>query len=87
MARTQACKEAIWVQRFMQELATITGQGRSTGPITIFTDNQGSMALAKNPEFHSGTKDISIQQDFIREKVEGDELRLKYLPTEDMLAD
>ena len=87
MALTQACKEAIWVQRFMQELATITGQGGSTGPITIFADNQGSMALAKNPEFHSQTKHISIQQHFIREKVEADEVQLKYLPMGDMLAD
>jgi len=65
----------------------ITGQGGSTGPITIFADNQGSMALAKNPEFHSRTKHISIQQHFIREKVEADEVQLKYLPTGDMLAD
>ena len=45
------------------------------------------MALPKNPEFHSCTKHISIQQHFIREKVENEEVQLEYLPTGDMLAD
>jgi len=68
MALTQACKEALWVKRFVREIADISGQAKITSPITIFADNQGSMALAKNPEFHSRTKHISIQQHFIREK-------------------
>jgi len=87
MALTQACKEVICVQRFMQELATITGQGGCTGPITIFADNQVSMALAKNPEFYSRNKHISIQQHCIREKVQVDEVQLKHLPMGDILAD
>jgi len=87
MALTQGCKEAICVQWFMQELATITGQGGCTGPITIFADNQVSMALAKNPEFHSRNKHMSIQQHCIREKVQVDEVQLKHLPMGDILAD
>jgi len=87
MALTQACKEAIWIQRFMEELAAITGQEGNKDPITIFADNQGSMALAKNPEFHSRTQHISIQQHFIREKVEEERVQLEYLPTGDMIAD
>ena len=87
MALTQACKEAIWVQRFGKEITEISGRAKNNSPITIFADNQGSMALAKNPEFHSRTKHISIQQHFVREKVEQEEVRLEYLPTGDMLAD
>jgi len=63
------------------------GAVKSETPITIFTDNQGSMALAKNPESHSCTKHISIQQHFIREKVAQEEVQLQYLPTGDMVAD
>jgi len=87
MALTQACKQALWVKRFMREIADISGQAKITSPITIFAANQGSMALAKNPEFHSRTKHISIQQHFIREKVEQEEVQLEYLSTGDMLAD
>ena len=89
MALTQACKEAIWVRRFLSEIVAITNGNISshTPPITIFADNQGSIALAKNPEFHSRTKHISIQQHFVREKVEEGQVRMDYLPTGDMLAD
>jgi hypothetical protein len=87
MALTQACKEAIWVRRFLTELMTIGKPHDITTPITIFADNQGSIALAKNPEFHSRTKHISIQTHFIREKVANEEVTLQYLPTGDMLAD
>jgi len=87
MALTQASKEGIWVRRFMDEISRASGEDVPATPMTIFADNQGSMALAKNPEFHSRTKHISIQQHFIREKVESKEVRLEYLPTGDMLAD
>lgn len=50
-------------------------------------DNQGSLALAKNPEFHSRTKHIEVQYHWIRELVEGGEVNLSYIPTNDMLAD
>ena len=86
---TQASKQALWVKRFLAEIDVIWGKQRKRkpDPITIFADNQGSMALAKNPEFQCRTKHISIQQHFIREKVEEEEVQLKYLPTGDMMAD
>ena len=73
----------------MGEISTIMSQNREadTPPITIFADNQGSIALAKNPEFHSRTKHISIQQHFVREKVEEGQVRMEYLSTGDMIAD
>jgi len=86
MALTQACKKAIWVSRFLTELSTGTTSYNIT-PITIYADNQGSMALAKNPEFHNGTKHISNQHHFVLKKVGSEEVILEYLPTGDMLAD
>ena len=86
MALTQACKEVIWVSRFLTELITRTTPYNTT-PITIYADNQGSMALAKNPESHNGTKHISIHHHFVRKKVTSEEIVLEYLPTGDMLAD
>jgi len=71
----------------MEEIGEIGGEAKKPMPITIFGDNQGSMALAKNPEFHSRTKHISIQQHFIREKLEEEEVHPEYLPTGDMVAD
>uniref|UniRef100_A0AAV1V9K6 Copia protein n=1 Tax=Peronospora matthiolae TaxID=2874970 RepID=A0AAV1V9K6_9STRA len=53
----------------------------------MYEDNQGSIALAKNPEFHKRTKHIDIRYHFVREKVESGEVVLEYCPTQDMLAD
>ena len=65
MAMSHSTQEAIWLRqlmadvRFTQDSATI-----------ITCGNQGSMLLAKNPTYHSCTKDIDVQYHFIREKLE-----------------
>jgi transposase InsO family protein len=81
-ATTHAAKEAIWLSRLLRE----AGHNLSL-PITIFSDSQGSIALAKNPEFHARTKHIEIKHHFIRERVQDGIIRLEYIPTNDMLAD
>ena len=53
----------------------------------IKEDNQGNIALSRNPKYHPRTKHIDIKYHFIRYKVEKKELVLEYCPTEQMLAD
>jgi hypothetical protein len=60
---------------------------KSDDPVKIYEDNQGSIALAKNPEFHKRTKHIDIRCHFVREKVEGGQVVLQYCSTKDMKAD
>uniref|UniRef100_A0AAV1V977 Copia protein n=1 Tax=Peronospora matthiolae TaxID=2874970 RepID=A0AAV1V977_9STRA len=60
---------------------------RSDEAVNIFEDNQGSIALAKNPEFHKRTKHIDIRYHFVREKVAEGTLVLEYCSTKDMKAD
>lgn len=52
-----------------------------------FQDNQGAIALAKNPIFHQRTKHIDIKYHFVREQVESKEFELVYVPTTMMQAD
>jgi hypothetical protein len=82
MATTQAAKEAMWLRQLMSDIGCV--QAKAT---TIMSDNQGSIALAKNPKHHSRTKHIDVQHHFIREKVETELIELKYCPTQDMVAD
>jgi len=57
MALTQAAKEAIWLQRLLFDL----GARKHAGEVSnINIDNQGALALEKNPEFHARTKHIDI---------------------------
>ena len=55
--------------------------------IPLKGDNQGSIALAHNPVFHSRTKHIDIQHHYIRDEVAAKRIELSYVPTEQMIAD
>ena len=52
----------------------------------IKVDNQGSMHLSKNPEYHARTKHIDIQHHFIQETIEKKQIKLIYCPTQEMVA-
>jgi len=82
MATSQCTKEAIWLRNLLADVGCVQG-----GATSIMCDNQGCIALAKNPTHHSRTKHIDIQHHFIREKLESEEICLNYCPTEDMIAD
>lgn len=53
----------------------------------IFGYNQGAIALAKNPQFHSRTKHITIQHHFLRKKLTKGKIDLQYIPMERQVAD
>ena len=69
-AATQACKEAIWIQRLLKEL------GHGQEKIYVFCDSQSALHIARNPVFHSRTKHIGVQYHFIREVVEDESVDL-----------
>ncbi|KAG2758651.1 hypothetical protein Pcac1_g29243 [Phytophthora cactorum] len=83
MALSEATQEAAWLKVFLCEL----GEMANDEAVKIYEDNQGSIALAKNPEFHKRTKHIDIRYHFVREKVEDGQVVLQYVSTTDMLAD
>uniref|UniRef100_H3G826 Reverse transcriptase Ty1/copia-type domain-containing protein n=1 Tax=Phytophthora ramorum TaxID=164328 RepID=H3G826_PHYRM len=66
MALSEATQEAVWLKVFLCEL----GEMASDEAVKIYEDNQGSIALTKNPQFHKRTKHIDIRYHFVREKVE-----------------
>jgi hypothetical protein len=84
MALTQATKEGIWLTKLLWDIG---GHKHINEIKTINADNQGSIALAKNPTFHARTKHIDIQYHFIRHHIEAENIFLQYCPTEDMTAD
>jgi len=64
MAATHASKEAIWLQRLC------LGMGLVQGAIRIDCDSQSAIFLAKNPTYHSKTKNIDVQYHFVRDMIE-----------------
>jgi len=87
VAQTQATKEAIWLKGLLVELSDMHNNELSPSAVILYGDNQGAIALAKNPVYHGRTKHIDIQHHFVREKVESGDVRLEYIPTEQQIAD
>ena len=73
------------MQVIHQDLA-IARRGESDIVIPLKGGNQGSIALAHNPVFHSRTKHIDIQHDYIRDEVASQRIELSYVRTEEMIA-
>ncbi len=53
--------------------------------IPLKGDNQGSIALAHNPVFHSRTKHIGIQHHYICDEVAAQRIQLSYVSTDEMI--
>jgi len=55
----------------MELTAKLEGEGQAamikpSSAVTIYSNNQGAIALAKNPTNHARTKHIDIQHHFVR---------------------
>ena len=86
IALTQAVKEVLWLRTLFSEI----GAPKHAREISqISSDNQGAIALAKNPGFHARSKHIDIQYHFIREHTNPDTgtISLEYCLTDKMTAD
>ena len=82
IALAKAAQESIWLQRLLGDMGECL-----INPITIFEDNQSTIAMTKNPQFHGRAKHIDIKFHFIREQVIAKTVELKYCRSSDMIAD
>jgi len=81
MAVTRVSQEAIWLRQLLEQL------GYPQKSIPLYGDNQGAIALAKNPGDHPRSKHIQLCYHFIRYAIENEFVQLEYIPTKDMAAD
>ena len=77
-----ATAEVYWLRMLLKEL----GMCLSRSPV-LWCDNVGAIALASNPVFHARTKHVEIDYHFIREKILNGDITVKYVATDDQLAD
>ena len=82
IAATYGMKEALWLRSLLGNIFAPV-----QGPTTLFSDNQSTIALTKDHQYHPWTKHINIRYHFIRWVVEKGSLRLVHCPTADMIAD
>ena len=84
MVLTQGVKESLWLGELPLDLGATQHQEEIR---QIQCDNQGAIALTRNPEYHARKKHIDIQYHFIRQHVESGTIQLTYCPTHEMTAD
>lgn len=81
-AAYEAAQEVIWLRQFLMDMNYDVSK-----PITLLCDNQGALALSKNPLYQSRSKHFDILYHWIREKVNDDSIAPTYIVTSLMLAD
>ena len=83
MALCLATQEAVYLSSLVNDMSL----SQKTEPVVINVDNQGAIALAKNPVHHNRSKHIDIKYHFIRENVANNKIELQYVPSADNIAD
>jgi hypothetical protein len=77
------CWSSGWTHNFLEV------QGFEVHDNVVFQDNQSTILLAKNGRASSGcrTRHINIWYFFVSDHIAREELRVKYCPMGDMMAD
>ncbi|KAL0307493.1 UNVERIFIED_CONTAM: Copia protein [Sesamum angustifolium] len=84
VACTSAVQEAIWLRRFLKSLRI---SAHVDDAVVIYCDNTAAIAYAKDPKYHGRTKHIDTRYHFIRDSIAQEEVVLRHIPTDDMIAD
>ncbi|GBN92580.1 Retrovirus-related Pol polyprotein from transposon TNT 1-94 [Araneus ventricosus] len=83
IALSECGKEIVYLCRFLNELYDSVDET----PAVVFSDSQAAQKLVQNPIFHSRTKHIDIRWHYIREVYEGGEIKINYIPTDQLASD
>lgn len=81
-AACEAAKEAVWILNALMELGEKTPK-----PLELWCDNQSAIRVVHNPELHPKTKHIDVKYHFVRDKQTEGTLDVKYVCTNNQLAD
>ena len=81
IALASAAQEALWLQQLTTDL-----KHEPAAATVIFEDNQSTISMVKNSQFHGRSKHIAIKYHFIREQVCNNTMELQYCQTNNMIC-
>jgi hypothetical protein len=82
VALCEVTKEIVWLQDMLEGLQLYKKE-----TVTVFQDNQSTIALATNSKVSRRSKHIEVKYHYVRKAVERKVITITYCPTERMLAD
>ena len=77
-----AMQEVVWLRRLLSDI-----KASPKMPTFISEDNQGTIAIARNPVYLARKKHIDIKYHYVREALTDGVIDLVYCPTQQMTAD
>ena len=82
IALSEVVCKACWLRNLFSELGFV-----QTLPTMIQGDNEGSIVILKNPQFHKRSKHVDLQYHSIREQVQRGEINIKSCRTNNQTTD
>jgi hypothetical protein len=82
MALALATQEVICLRYLLEDIGAV-----SKGPTAIHLDNQLAISIANNHGYTPRAKHIDLRAHFVRDHVEKANITVKYIPSENQLAD
>ncbi|KAM1100035.1 hypothetical protein ACFX2B_006478 [Malus domestica] len=84
VAAAEAGKEAFWIMKFITELGVVP---TITSPVTLYCDNNGAIAQAKEPRAHQKNKHIDRRFNIIRRYAAEGKINILKVASADNVAD
>ena len=81
-AISEVSREVVWLRQLLLEMGA-----EQKGPTTVWEDNQQTIIWCLNPAHHGRNKHLDVKLHYVREQVKKGALNVKYISTEDQLAD
>lgn len=81
IALTHATKEGIWLSNLLNEI------GFESKPFVIHEDNRPCIDLVHENKVSQRIKHVDIKYLFVREQIKNDIMKIRWISTEDQLAD
>jgi len=84
VAASEACKEAVWLRKFLTDLGCVPA---AVEPITLYCDNSGAVAQAKDPRNHQKQKHMERKYHIVRRYQRQGEVSVTQIASADNVAD
>ena len=84
IAASEAVNKGVWMKEFISDLDVVPS---ASGPMKIFCDNTGVIALAKESRFHKRTKNFKRCFNSIRHQVSEGDIEICKIHTDLNVAD
>jgi hypothetical protein len=82
IALSETAKEAMWLKTLFEEIGYDQKE-----PINILGDNNGSIAMTQNPQFHKRTKHVNIKWHWIRDQIQNNQITITKCSDPEQTAD